>query len=446
MLALLLCIIAGLGAYIAGRRALWAGCAVALVAGYGYGILRANLFTPYSHFIFDAGVVGVYASQFLGSKKQSGTPRDSTLRIWVAVLCAWPIFLVFMPFQPLVVSIVGLRAAIFLFPTILLGSRLQSRDLKFLALTMAVLNIGALAFGVLEYFRGIEPFFPPGPMTITIYNSQDSGGGYRVPSTFQNAHTYAGVMVDTIPFLFGYWAQRSGTRKEKWLLLFGMGAAFFGILMAATRTGIVAGLFVAALAATSGKMGGLKRWIWALAIGGVILAAVNNDRWQRYKALDSDTVTERIAGSVNRRFFEILLEYPMGNGLGGGGTSIPYFLASSVKRPIGAENEYARILLEEGVIGLVIWSAFAIWFMTNRSTFVKDDWFAGRRMAWWLSTFALLSASLGIGLLSSVPNSFLFLLMVGWAGVKPKQSSAPRAIRPMVVAAGGRHAFEQLRG
>jgi hypothetical protein len=138
----------------------------------------------------------------------------------------------------------------------------------------------------------------------------------------------------------------------------------------------------------------------------------------------------------------------MGNGLGGGGTSIPYFLAPSVNRPVGAENEYARILLEEGIIGLVIWSAFAIWFMTNRSTFVKDDWFAGRRMAWWLSTFALVSASLGIGLLSSVPNSFLFLLMVGWAGVKPKpeQVSAPRAIRPMVVPAGGRRVFGQLRG
>jgi hypothetical protein len=449
MLALLLCIIAGLGAYVAGRRALWAGCAVALVAGYGYGILRANLVTPFSHFIFDSGVVGVYASQFLrGSKKQPGMPRDSALRIWVAVLCAWPIFLVFMPFQPLVVSIVGLRAAIFLFPSILLGSRLQSKDLKFLALSMAVLNLGALVFGVMEYFRGIEPFFPPGPMTITIYNSQDSGGGYRVPSTFQNAHTYAGVMVDTIPFLFGYWAQRSGTRKEKWLLLSGMGAAFFGILMAATRTGIIGGLFVAALAATSGKMGGFKRWIWAAALGGVILAAMSNDRWQRYKELDQNTVTDRIAGSVNRRFFEILVEYPMGNGLGGGGTSIPYFLASRVNRPVGVENEYARILLEEGVIGLVIWSAFAIWFMTNRSTFVKDDWFAGRRMAWWLSTFALLSAALGLGLLSSVPNSFLFLLMVGWAGVKPKpeQVSAPRAIRPMVVPAGGRQAFGQLRG
>jgi hypothetical protein len=440
MLALLLCIIAGLGAYIAGRRALWAGVAVALAAGYGYGIVRANLITPFSHFIFDSGIVGVYASQFLGkSKKQPGMPADSTLRIWVAVLCAWPIFLLFMPFQPLIVSIVGLRAAIFLFPSILLGSRLQSRDLKFLALSMAVLNIGALALGVMEYFRGIEPFFPPGPMTVTIYASQDSGGGSRIPAAFQNAHTYAGVMVDTIPFLFGCWAQRSGTKKEKLLLLLGMGAAFFGVLMAATRTGMIAGLLVAALAATSGKMGGLKRWIWALAIGGVILAAVNNNRWQRYKELDSSSVTERIAGSVNRRFFEILVEYPMGNGLGGGGTSIPYFLASRVNRPVGAENEYARILLEEGVIGLVIWSAFAIWFMTNRSGFVKDDWFAGRRMAWWLSTFSLVSASLGIGLLSSVPNSFLFLLTLGWVSVRPRaeQVSAPRVVRRMAVPAGG---------
>ena len=440
MLALLLCIIAGLGAYVAGRRALWAGCAVALAAGYGYGILRANLVTPYSHFIFDSGLIGLYASQFLGeSKRQPGAPGDSTLRTWIAVLCAWPIFLVFMPFQPLVVSIVGLRAAIFLFPSILLGSRLQSKDLRFLALSMAVLNLGALAFGVLETFRGIEPYFPPGPMTITIYNSQDSGGGYRIPATFQNAHTYAGVMLDTIPFLFGYWAQKSGTRKEKWFLLLGMGAAFFGVLMAATRTGIVTGLFVAALAATSGKMGGLKRWIWAAALGGVILAAMSNDRWQRYKELDSSTVTDRIAGSVNRRFLEILVEYPMGNGLGGGGTSIPYFLASRVNRPVGAENEYARILLEQGIVGLVIWSAFAIWFITNRSTFVKDEWFAGRRMAWWLTTFGLISASIGVGLLSSIPNSFLFLLTLGWAAVKPKpeQESMPRATRPMVVRAGG---------
>jgi hypothetical protein len=346
------------------------------------------------------------------------------------------------------VSIVGLRAAIFLFPSILLGSRLQSRDLKFLALSMAVLNLGALVFGVMETFQGIEPFFPPGPMTVTIYTSQDSGGGSRIPATFQNAHTYAGVMVDTIPFLFGYWAQRSGTRKEKWLLLLGMGAAFFGVLMAATRTGIITGLFVAAVAMTSGKMGGFKRWIWALAIGGVILAAVHNDRWQRYKELDSTTVSDRIAGSVNKRFFEILVEYPMGNGLGGGGTSIPYFLASSINRPIGAENEYARILLEEGVIGLAIFTAFAIWFMTNRSTFVKDDWFAGRRMAWWLSAFSLVSASLGLGLLSSVPNSFLFLLTLGWASLKPRaeQVIAPRVVRPMVVPAGGRQAWGQLRG
>ena len=60
---------------------------------------------------------------------------------------------------------------------------------------------------------------------------------------------------------------------------------------------------------------------------------MHNERWQRYKELDSQSVEDRISGSVNRSFLEVLVEYPMGNGLGGGGTSIPYFLASQVRNP-----------------------------------------------------------------------------------------------------------------
>jgi hypothetical protein len=420
MIALLLCVIAGLGAYILGRRSLAAGCLVVLAAGYFYGILRANLFTPFSHFIFDAGVVGLYASQFMpGTRKIPGTPHHQTLNTWMILLLGWPLLLLFMPFQTLLVSIVGLRGNMFLVPAVLLGSRLRNVDLRRLAFGLAVLNLIALGFGIAETFKGIEPFFPPGPMTITMYNSQDSGGGHRIPSLFQNAHTYAGVMVCTIPFLFGAWIQQIGTKKQKLFLMAGMGAAMFGVLMAQTRTGLITAFLLAGLASMSGKLGAMKRWIWVLGIAGVIVAAMNNDRWQRYKELDTDSVSSRIAGSVNRGFFEILLEYPMGNGLGGGGTSIPYFLESQIRQPVGAENEYARILLEQGVIGLAIWVGFALWFLTNRAAFVKDEWYTGRRMAWYLSAFSLISATLGIGMLSSIPNTFIFLLSLGWAAVRP---------------------------
>ena len=116
---------------------------------------------------------------------------------------------------------------------------------------------------------------------------------------------------------------------------------------------------------------------------------------------------------------------PLVFSIGGGGTSIPYFLASRVNRPVSAENEYARILLEQGVVGLLLWLGFGVWFVTNRTTFVKDEWFTGRRMGWYLCAITLLSSSLGLGMLTSIPNSFLFLLTLGWVAVKPQKEAQP---------------------
>jgi hypothetical protein len=253
-----------------------------------------------------------------------------------------------------------------------------------------------------------------------MYQSWDGAGLLRIPSTFPNAHAYAMTMVDTLPFLFAYWAQRATNSRMKTFLLLGMASAFVGVMLAATRLGMAGAGVAILLAVSSGKLGVMKRWVLALAVGGVVFAALHNERWQRYKEFDRDTVTERIGGSVNRSFLEILNTYPMGNGLGGGGTSIPYFLESRVNRPIEVENEYSRILLEQGVVGLLLWVVFILWFATNRSAFVKDAWFAGRRMAWWLALFCLCSSVIGNGMLTGIPNTFLFLLAMGWTSVKPK--------------------------
>jgi hypothetical protein len=424
MIALILCIIGAVAAFFVGRRSLGAGILVVMAAGYFYGILRANLAPPFSHFIFDAALVGLYASQFIGHRKKQSTPNHSSLNMWMYLLMGWPLLMVFMPFQPLLVSLVGLRGNMFLLPAVFLGTRLRAEDLRRLALGFAGLNLVALGFGVTEYFKGIEPFFPYGPMTLTMYNSIDSAGGSRIPSVFQNAHTYAGVMVFTLPILFGAWALYAGARWRKWVLLAGMSAALMGVLLAATRQGMVMAGVMVVIASVSGKLGALKRVVWAFAIVAVIWSAMHNDRWQRYKELDSETVQDRVAGSVNRTFWEVLVEYPLGNGLGGGGTSIPYFLASQVKSPVEVENDYCRILLEQGIIGLLLWVGFVVWFVFNRATFVKDEWLPGRRMAWYLSILSFLIGAIGIGMLSSIPNSFLFLLSVGWAAVSPLREPA----------------------
>ena len=223
MLALILCILGGVTAFLVGRRSLGAGILVVVAAGYGYGILRANLVSTFSHFIFDVTLIGLYASQFLPGGKKQAKSNHSSLNIWMFILMGWPLLMLILPFQPLLVSLVGLRGNMFFLPAVFLGTRLRDDDLRRMAFGLAILNLIALGFGVAETFKGIEPFFPYGPMTVTMYNSIDSSGASRIPAIFQNAHTYAGVMVLTIPLLFGAWSLSTGTRRQKMLLLAGMG-------------------------------------------------------------------------------------------------------------------------------------------------------------------------------------------------------------------------------
>ena len=56
------------------------------------------------------------------------------------------------------------------------------------------------------------------------------------------------------------------------------------------------------------------------------------------------------------------MDYPFGAGMGSAvGTSIPYFLADVAPEQIGLENEFSRILVDQGWFGLGGWLAFVGW-------------------------------------------------------------------------------------
>jgi len=427
MIALGLCLLAFLATFVAGRRASWLGLFVTIAVGYFYGILRANIQSPVSHFIFDAALVGLYCGHFFSKALQIERARAGALRTWVVVLISWPILLCLLPFQSLIVTLVGFRGNAFLLPIILLGPWLLKDDTFRLSYGLALLNLVALLFAGAEYFQGVERFFPPSAVTELIHRSTDAAGHYRIPSTFPSAHAYAGTMVMTLPFLFGGWAQFGLAKRSRIVLLLGMTAALLGVLMAATRShfAVAATLVLAAIA--SGQIGLRRRFMWAALIVILAVVALNTERFQRFKQLgDTEAVAGRIAGSVNRGFWEILVEHPMGNGLGGGGTSLPYFLQSQVRNPIGMESEYARILSEQGIIGLLLWVGFIAWVLTRVSGLPKDSCYAGRRLAWLACVLYFGTGLIGVGLLTSIPQSLLMLVCVGWISVQSDFETSAR--------------------
>jgi len=422
MTAPALCFLALVVTYIAGRKSLGRGLIALFTFGYFYGILRANLITTYSHFIFDAGLIGLYFSQKWKASKES-----AAIQMWVALMIGWCLLLVLLPFQPVLISLVGLRGNAFFLPVLLLGSKLKDKDLRELAGGLAVLNLIAIAFAWAEYFQGVPRYYPFSEVTQIIYISGDVAGGFfRIPAIFTAAHAYGGTMVVTMPFLIGA-LDRATARLYRWLILAGIGAAMLGILMSATRQNFILGFLLVFASLVIRRQKASSLFAFAIVLGLIGWAAATNVRFQRFKTLsDTDMVTERIAGSVNRGFFEILTEYPMGNGLGGGGTSTPYFLQGQVRNPIGLENEYARILSEQGILGLLLWIAFVFWFFSRAViAFQKGPWSNARRMAWCLSAFLLSTAWIGVGFLTSIPATIVNLLAMGWVSTAQVPESIP---------------------
>ena len=218
-----------------------------------------------------------------------------------------------------------------------LGGSSNPRDARQLARWAVAVALVTAAVATVEYFIGVEPFFPVNEASRIIYLSRDIGESraIRIPSTFSSAHAYGGTMVGLVPLLVLLLESRSF--RERALGAIALGCAALGVFACGARLPFIGLLVVAATVVVRGVRRNDIR-IGAVAIGAVLALTVSRDeRLQRFETLsDSAYVGSRFEGSVNENLLEILAEHPMGRGLGSAvGTSIPYFLAEESKPQVG---------------------------------------------------------------------------------------------------------------
>jgi hypothetical protein len=449
MMGLLLTLLAFAGAWYAGRRSAGHGFGVVLLAGYFYGLLRARYPDGFSHFIFDGGLAGLYLAMLTRKRRKVRPGRDGqTLRTWVKVLMVWPLCtLVISPFldsQHLFIQLVGLRVAILMLPLIAIGGGLDEQELDRLGEWVLWLNGIAFAFALLELRFGVEPFFPRNASSQIIYISMDVGADRlpRIPSVFNSAHAYAGTMLLSLPLLVRRWGRKP---RSRWLTASVMVATVLGIFASAARSPVLQLALVLVLLLLLTRFS-LKMLAGVVVVGLIVGAVVmNTPRFQRFLTLqDTDAIATRVGWSMNMSLTNVLLEYPLGNGLGSGaGTSVPFFLIDLAKPQIGLENEFGRIALEQGLIGLVLWLCFLAWMATKMPPRRRGGSLVAERMMWLLVMVLWCTAFIGTGLLASVPGTALLLL---WKGVvigtrRPSPapvSKAPSSPRPPQGAQGGR--------
>ena len=416
-MGLLACIAAFFICYSTARESLGKGILAVLTVGYGYGIFRAHFLDSFGYFLFDSAVLGVYAGSLRCFTTPPRTPGERTLTHWVHLLIFIPVIMALLPFQDYWVQLVGLRGNIFFLPFLLLGARLDANDRCHLGLGLSVLNLLALSVAVAELLWGVDHFFPQNSVTDLVYMSHDVGSmnAYRIPATFANAHSYGGQMVMSLPFIIGAWSQPV---RKAWygpILTGGVLAAAIGVFLSAARVHFIALTVLVLISTFSLKLRTTQRLAWIAMVGFMFYLVMSHERMQRFKTLeDQGVVTSRIEGSINASLMDALIQYPMGNGIGGGGTSLPYFLADRVQRPMAIESEYGRIQLELGVFGLGAWVAFLFWFFTRPKPRSNDPWFVGKRLAWAVCSTNCVLAAIGTGLLTAIPISALMMLAFGW--------------------------------
>ena len=416
-----LCLLSFSLCYIAGRRSLVTGLITTVAVGYLFGITKANVPGTASYFLFDSGVLGLYAAQLFRPLTKAMKLRLEGLQAWMELLIAWPLLMLFFPAQDLLVRLVGLRAAIFFLPFLLLGARLLPAERYKLAQGLAVLNLMALAFAIGEFVIGVPSFFPRNEATKIIYLSKDvvEHSAYRIPATFANAHAYGGAMVMSIPLLAGALLQKKKQHWDIYLLVMGLMAAVLGVLLSAARLQFVTMAILVVVLTFSIKSRISYAFGWIVIMAAIGMFTSGEARLQRFADLrNTDVLTERVGWSVNMTFVELATQYPLGNGLGGGGSSLPYFLQDRIQNPVGMENEYARIMLEQSFFGLLLWIAFIIWLFSLGKGSPGDPWHEGRRLAWWACMISFVTSLIGVGLFVSVPQTCLLFISAGWVAAR----------------------------
>ncbi len=239
-----------------------------------------------------------------------------------------------------------------------------------------------------------------------------ASGDFRIPATFSSAHAYGGTMVGLLPLLVllveaGSWRRKLG--------IVALAAAVLGVFACAARIPVIAlGGLVVAIGLRGLKRPGIRV---AVVFAGLLVGLIvsRESRFQRFETLsDSDYVQTRVAGSVNVGLLETMAEYPLGRGLGSAvGTSIPYFLADEAKPQVGMENEYARIGVEQGLLGVLLWMSFGSWVLLRNPLRFQRFGGAVNIGMWSLCAFTWVTGFIGTGFLASVPGTLVLFLFMG---------------------------------
>lgn len=345
---------------------------LAIVIGFFHGWLKLHYRNTLMTFAFDIPVMLALGLALL--KLDSMTPwfppgnRVAGALKSVAILA---VVFALLPFGvPFLVSIASFRAWVLVPLVFLLGYHVvrSLRQVEVLLFLVVALCIVTTVYGMRQTPEEVRAMIAANPeiavrLKGTFFVDTSGAGRLRTFSTFVSAGAFGGTMA-TGGFVAFFLATEPGRRTWLRLALFGAcGLCAYGVTLSGARTALIILMLGIAFVAWSRRQ--LVRYAVIPGIVGALAAGTSAlidpaVATRLASIFDVDEVWGRFA-IVFKPAFQLLLDYPMGGGLGRSSHGVPFILINLLDRfeirP--TDGDLGRIVADFGILGLI---AFGVLF------------------------------------------------------------------------------------
>lgn len=340
----------------------------ALVIGFLHGWLKMRYRAAWITFAYDAPMLLALVAVLFQLKRQDRLFPECQVSTSLKLLIGFALFYAIIPSGvPLLASIASLRGWCFAPLMMLLGYHLvrSVRQMEIFVWMVLLLGAGTAVYGsffqTVEEVRAMMELDPELEYRLrnTFYATKDGGAEFRRFSTYVTAAVFGSVMAICTTISVS-WIMMPGARWIQRIPLLAIGGMCgYALLLTGSRTSLVltvAGLIVSAFF----RKGGLKLLVVPLMLLSVLFIGLmlsGSNKVERFATLLNPAEVWGRVQIVLGPATSILIDYPLGGGLGRSGHGIPAVLIGTIK-PYGlrtTDGDIGRITIDMGICGLVVY-------------------------------------------------------------------------------------------
>ncbi len=340
----------------------------AMVIGFLHGWLKMTYRTTWMTFAYDVPMLLALVVVLFQLKRQDRLFPDCQVSTSLKILIGFSVLFVVIPTEvPWLAGIAALRGWCFAPLMMVLGYHLvrSVRQMEIFLWMVLLLGSGTAIYGAffqsMEEIRAMMELDPELEFRLrnTFYATKSGASEFRRFSTYVTAAVFGSVMAICTTISVSWLMMPGAGWIQRAALMASAGLCGYALLLTGSRTSLVLTVSGVLLSGVFRK-GGLKLMIFPLMMLTLLMVGLlvsGSNKVERFGSLLNPSEVWGRINIVLQPTFAMLVEYPLGGGLGRSGHGIPAVLFSFIK-PYGVrttDGDIGRIVIDMGVCGLVVY-------------------------------------------------------------------------------------------